>query len=120
MPTPNDTARLFSPRAAEACSAAKRRFHFEDPARTKTHRGRAPQATDVSPEDAGLWDALRACRRDLADEQGVPAYVIFHDKTLHDMLQRRPSNEAELLSVNGVGQAKLERYGARFLEVLAE
>jgi ATP-dependent DNA helicase RecQ len=91
----------------------------EDPVRTKTHRSRAPQATEVSPQDADLWDALRSCRRDLADEQGVPAYVIFHDKTLHDMLQRRPRNESELLSVNGVGRAKLERYGARFLEVLA-
>ena len=91
----------------------------EDPVKTKTHRSRAPQTADVSPQDADLWDALRACRRDLADEQGVPAYVIFHDKTLHDMLQRRPRNESELLSVNGVGQAKLERYGARFLEVLA-
>jgi ATP-dependent DNA helicase RecQ len=91
----------------------------EDPAKPGTHRSRTPQATEIRPEDAGLWEALRACRSDLADEQGVPAYVIFHDKTLQDMLERRPSNEAELLSVNGVGQAKLERYGARFLEVLA-
>jgi ATP-dependent DNA helicase RecQ len=92
----------------------------EDPVKTKTHRSRSRQATDISPEDADLWDALKACRRDLADEQGVPAYVIFHDKTLHDMLQRRPRDATELLSVNGVGQAKLERYGQRFLEVLAD
>jgi ATP-dependent DNA helicase RecQ len=91
----------------------------EDPARPKTHRKASSLPTVINPEESDLWDALRECRRELADEQGVPAYVIFHDRTLHDMLQRRPSNEEELLSVNGVGQAKLERYGARFLEVLA-
>jgi ATP-dependent DNA helicase RecQ len=91
----------------------------DDPTRPKTHRRQSPQPAEVGPEDADLWDALRACRRELADEQGVPAYVIFHDKTLHDMLQRRPRNASELLSVSGVGQAKLERYGDRFLEVLA-
>jgi ATP-dependent DNA helicase RecQ len=90
----------------------------DDPARPTTRRGQSRQSTEVRPEDADLWDALRACRRDLAAEQGVPAYVIFHDKTLHDMLARRPRNATELLSVNGVGQAKVERYGARFLEVL--
>ena len=90
----------------------------EDPARPVTSRGSSRKATEIRPEDNELWDALRACRRDLADEQGVPAYVIFHDKTLHDMLEQRPRNAAELLSVNGVGQAKLERYGARFLDVL--
>jgi ATP-dependent DNA helicase RecQ len=90
----------------------------EDPTRPVTSRGSSRKSTDIRPEDADLWDALRACRSDLADEQGVPAYVIFHDKTLYDMLEQRPRNATELLSVNGVGQAKLERYGERFLEVL--
>jgi ATP-dependent DNA helicase RecQ len=90
----------------------------DDPVRPVTHRRTSRKSTEIRPEDADLWDALRACRSDLADEQGVPAYVIFHDKTLYDMLEQRPRNATELLSVNGVGQAKLERYGERFLEVL--
>ena len=59
----------------------------EDPARPVKSRGSSRQPAEIRPEDAGLWDALRTCRSDLADEQGVPAYVIFHDKTLYDMLE---------------------------------
>lgn len=92
----------------------------EDPIQPKTHRRQAVELAEVSPEDSDLWEALRACRRELADTQGVPAYVIFHDRTLREMLERRPRNATELLSVNGVGQAKLERYGERFLEVLTD
>jgi len=92
----------------------------DDPVRPKAPRRRAPSLADVRAEDQDLWSALRACRRELADEHGVPPYVIFHDKTLHEMLAHRPRDAAELLSINGVGQAKLERYGERFLRVLAE
>jgi ATP-dependent DNA helicase RecQ len=92
----------------------------EDPARPVKSRGSSRQPAEIRPEDASLWDALRSCRSDLADEQGVPAYVIFHDKTLYDMLEQRPRNATEMLSINGVGQAKLERYGERFLEVLCD
>ena len=91
-----------------------------DPTRTKKTRRQVSPSTPVNPEDTRLWDALRACRRELADEHGVPAYVIFHDRTLHEMMLMRPRNADELLAVNGVGQAKLERYGERFLEVLAD
>jgi ATP-dependent DNA helicase RecQ len=73
----------------------------------------------VAPEDAALWDALRACRKQLADEGGVPPYVIFHDATLRAMLAQRPASLDDLLAVNGVGRAKLERYGQAFLDVLA-
>ncbi|MGC8118923.1 DNA helicase RecQ [Marinobacter sp. VGCF2001] len=64
------------------------------------------------------WDALRACRKELADKQGVPPYVIFHDTTLFDMLERRPANLEELAEVSGVGAAKLEKYGEVFLQAL--
>lgn len=74
-----------------------------------------PSIVDDNPE---LWEALRACRLTLATEHGVPPYVIFHDKTLREMLAHRPRDESELLAINGVGQTKLERYGARFLSVL--
>jgi len=70
--------------------------------------------------DEALFDRLREVRRRLADERGVPAYVIFSDATLIEMVQRRPSGEAELLGISGVGPTKLARYGADFLDALAE
>ncbi len=85
------------------------------PARRATKRP-APAAPASSP----LWEALRACRKRLADEHGVPPYVVFHDATLAAMLSERPSSAADLLDLPGVGQAKLARYGDAFLEVLRE
>jgi ATP-dependent DNA helicase RecQ len=72
----------------------------------------------VAAEDSDLWEALRACRQELANEHNVPAYVIFHDKTLHEMLAYRPRTASEMLGISGVGQTKLDRYGERFLSVL--
>jgi superfamily II DNA helicase RecQ len=90
-------------------------------------RDRARAAASWSGLDAGaldgddraLFDALRARRRELAEEAGVPPYIVFGDKVLLEMVARRPSTPEELLQVPGVGQAKLERYGDDFLEVLA-
>jgi ATP-dependent DNA helicase RecQ len=65
-----------------------------------------------------LFDALRECRRDLAREQGVPPYVIFHDATLREMAALRPRTLVALGGVSGVGARKLEAYGAAFLEVI--
>ena len=73
---------------------------------------------DVSDSDRNLWEALRACRKQLADEHDVPPYVIFHDATLMEMMQYRPNTISELLNITGIGQAKLERYGDEFLEVI--
>jgi len=68
--------------------------------------------------DDPLWLALKAKRTELARQQGVPPYVIFHDSTLLDMLSRRPSTLNEMAEVSGVGQAKLVRYGEEFLAIL--
>ncbi|RCS31519.1 DNA helicase RecQ [Rhodanobacter denitrificans] len=65
-----------------------------------------------------LWDALRALRTQLARQQGVPPYVVFHDATLLAMLRAMPANEDELAGVSGVGDAKLKRYGRDFLAVI--
>ena len=84
-------------------------------------RGRSTkqqETFEISAEDEGLWETLRKCRRDLAEEAGVPPYVVFHDSTLREMLHRRPTSLAEMLSIHGVGQAKLERYGEAFLDAL--
>jgi ATP-dependent DNA helicase RecQ len=74
----------------------------------------------VPDADSGLWEALRTCRKQLADEHNVPPYVIFHDATLMQMLEHRPDSSDELLTINGVGQTKLDRYGRYFLDVIRE
>jgi ATP-dependent DNA helicase RecQ len=85
---------------------------------------RAPSRTlvvgdDASRADAELFERLRELRKRLADEAGVPAYIVFSDTTLKAMAERRPSSGDELLGITGVGPAKLERYGDAFLEVLS-
>jgi ATP-dependent DNA helicase RecQ len=93
-----------------------------EPERVRT--GRKPKlasvAADLSPEDAKLFERLREWRAGQAREQGVPAYVIFQDKTLREIASTRPADVHTLACVNGVGQAKLEKYGQDILEVLAE
>jgi ATP-dependent DNA helicase RecQ len=72
----------------------------------------------VSEEDAPLLSALKAKRRGLAETAGVPAYIIFNDKTLVEMAQKRPINLDEMAHINGVGAKKLENFGDLFLEVI--
>lgn len=72
------------------------------------------------PEDKRLFEALRLCRKQLAEQFDVPPYVIFHDATLLDMVHLRPLNAQQLLSVNGVGQGKLNKYGEAFLRIINE
>jgi ATP-dependent DNA helicase RecQ len=72
----------------------------------------------VEAYEQPLWDELKKLRIQLARQHGVPPYVIFHDATLLAMLRALPSNEAELASISGVGEAKLKRYGQDFLAVI--
>ena len=74
---------------------------------------------NLSEDDLRLFETLREIRKQLAAEQGVPPYVIFGDVALIEMSRDRPSNEDEFLEINGVGQVKLERHGAVFLEAIA-
>lgn len=80
--------------------------------------GRAEQAP-LDDEAAAVFDRLRAWRATTAREQGVPAYVIFHDATLRQIATLRPASRAELGTVSGVGETKLNRYGDEVLGVLA-
>jgi ATP-dependent DNA helicase RecQ len=80
-------------------------------------KARAPKSP-VAEGHGALWEALRECRRELALEHNVPPYVIFHDATLQQMAESRPQSAEALLLLHGVGQAKLERYGERFLQVI--
>jgi ATP-dependent DNA helicase RecQ len=72
----------------------------------------------VAEEDLGLLAALKAKRRALAEAQNVPAYVVFPDKTLIEMAEKKPSTLDQMAGVTGVGARKLESYGAAFLEVI--
>jgi ATP-dependent DNA helicase RecQ len=91
----------------------------EDPKDVAPRRkSRATVPREVADADRELWEALRECRRKIASERNLPPYVIFHDATLKQMLDERPADREALLRISGVGQAKLERYGEQFLEVL--
>ncbi|OOZ41526.1 ATP-dependent DNA helicase RecQ [Solemya pervernicosa gill symbiont] len=69
-------------------------------------------------ESERLWDALRECRREQAAEQGVAAYMIFHDATLMEMVENRPETLEQLGRISGIGERKLDAYGEAFLQVL--
>jgi ATP-dependent DNA helicase RecQ len=77
---------------------------------------------DSAPNPVGdpLFDSLRACRRELAEEAGVPPYVVFHDSTLREMAAARPQSREALARITGVGMRKLETYGDAFLNVLRQ
>ncbi|HPE59057.1 MAG TPA: DNA helicase RecQ [Thiolinea sp.] len=81
----------------------------------KKQKVRGVKAT-VRPEDQSLWEALRRLRLRLAQEQGVPSYVIFHDSTLIQMIVQRPRTLEGLGMISGIGEQKRERYGQAFLE----
>jgi ATP-dependent DNA helicase RecQ len=83
--------------------------------------GRVAHATpEIAEKDNELLEQLKTLRRTLASERKVPAYVIFSDATLIEIASRRPRTEADLLTVTGVGMAKLERYGEVFLAAVAK
>ncbi|WP_374321202.1 DNA helicase RecQ [Pseudoxanthomonas kaohsiungensis] len=95
----------------------------EEPARARVVRGgerRSESTLHVEAGDRPLFDALRGWRAQLAREQNVPAYVIFHDRTLRDIAQLRPASLGELARVGGIGGSKLGRYGESVLEVIRE
>ena len=95
-----------------------------DTAQTKRNTSKAERGSlmregfDVAKEDP-LWHALKAKRLELAREQGVPPYLIFHDSTLLEILNQRPQTAKEFGQISGVGQAKLSRYADHFLEIIA-
>ncbi|MDN5929177.1 MAG: DNA helicase RecQ [Hyphomicrobiales bacterium] len=85
--------------------------------REKISRGR--KAVALPEADRALFEALREKRMEIARTQNLPPYVIFHDRTLIELAAARPASRAQMASVPGVGEAKLERYGPAFLAVIA-
>jgi superfamily II DNA helicase RecQ len=95
-----------------------------EPLRRKRRRGAAggrpsavPGAAAINPE---LFEKLRILRKSIADEEGVPAYIVFSDAVLWQMAEAIPRSRSGLLALSGVGPAKLERYGEMFLNLLSQ
>jgi ATP-dependent DNA helicase RecQ len=82
-----------------------------------SRKGRKSYNTDKISNNL-LWEVLRDCRKKLAEENNVPPFVIFHDATLAEMMERQPSNKEQFLRLNGVGESKLEKYADAFLKVI--
>ena len=92
-----------------------------EPAKRKTSKAeRGPRLREAfaGANEDPLWQALKAKRLELAREQGVPPYVIFHDSTLLEILNQKPHTLDEMAQISGVGQAKLAKYGDAFLQVV--
>jgi ATP-dependent DNA helicase RecQ len=121
-------APLLRGKAELSLARPRTRVAADKPAAGGRRRGAARGAdrADGTPADDGTWgadeealfEALRTLRRQIADREGVPAYVIFHDATLREMASLRPATPDEMLDVSGVGERKLEKYGGEFLAVL--
>ncbi len=87
----------------------------------KTKRVRSSgKSSSGSQNTASLWDALRAKRKEIADAQDVPPYVIFHDATLMAMLENRPQNRQQMALISGIGVRKMELYADIFLAVIKD
>jgi ATP-dependent DNA helicase RecQ len=94
--------------------------HYVKPLRAKrTSRSNAAASASLNTEDQTLLSTLRSVRSELAKANKVPAYVIFHDRTLVELAQAKPTNLDAMLEINGIGKSKLDRYGQVFLDVIA-
>jgi len=102
--------------ACDACGGTS----FADLVRPARAAPTRPAVAAAPAPDGELFQRLRALRRQLADTEGVPAYIVFSDAVLARMAATRPTHEAELLAVPGIGPTKLARYGAAFLRLLRE
>ena len=88
--------------------------------RSALEAGMRTSQNNTESVDEHLLNALKQTRDALAKEQNLPAYIIFHDKTLEDIAKRRPTTPAELILCHGVGETKLKRYGFAFLHTVKE
>jgi ATP-dependent DNA helicase RecQ len=104
----------FGPAAKPILKGEEQLVIAMPPPRKRGSRRRAAEGP-VDP----LFEALREARRTLAAESGVPAYVVFHDSTLREIAAARPASLAELARVQGVGEAKLQRYGTAMIEAVS-
>lgn len=118
-----DINRYGALRLTEKCRAILRgeqnlllRKQQNKPSPEKTAKKQAA----IRPQDQALWEALRQLRADIAKQNNVPPYVIFHDATLQEMCQHRPSDMDAMRRISGVGAQKLEHYGQRLLALILQ
>ncbi|MDD7969488.1 DNA helicase RecQ [Roseinatronobacter alkalisoli] len=116
-PDPERHGALRMTEAARPILRGDAEIHLREDSISTARDGPAPKML-VSEEDAPLLSALKAKRRALAEAARVPAYVIFTDRTLIEMTERRPDSMDAMAQITGVGATKLERYGAAFLQVI--
>ncbi|MFN4058343.1 MAG: DNA helicase RecQ [Roseinatronobacter sp.] len=116
-PDPERHGALRMTDAARPILRGEAEIHLREDTVTSAQDGPSVRVL-VSEEDAPLLSALKAKRRALAEAAGVPAYIVFTDKTLTEMAEKRPLTLDAMAHVTGVGAAKLERYGLAFLQVI--
>ena len=98
------------------------RFMMRKTVASKTPRSareRKAGAARVGAADGSLFEALRVLRQELAAKAGLPPYVICHDRTLVELAEKRPKTDGDLYGITGLGERKIARYGAKFLEIIA-
>ncbi|TDT41745.1 ATP-dependent DNA helicase RecQ [Halospina denitrificans] len=113
----------LAPRCRELLRGEQALELREDILPTSSKRKAAAGTGRKAPPDVPAgphWERLRQFRKELADAEGVPPYIIFHDATLKEMLHARPATLEQMGELPGIGQAKLERYGEQFLSVIQE
>lgn len=111
-------------RLTEQCRAVLRGeetlfFRKENKRAKTTRKGRKSYNTENSANNS-LWEALRNCRKQLAEENNVPPFMIFHDATLSEMMERQPTSRQQFAGISGVGETKLEKFADAFLLVIKE
>ena len=93
------------------------KFQTFEERKTDASQHKTPPSNDGDPD---LVDCLKGVRKKLADEHGFPAYIIFSDKTLHDMASKVPKDLTQFLQVHGVGEVKASSYGPTFLKAIGQ
>jgi len=87
----------------------------------KVKKKKSPKSVAVIPEgEQDFWEALKALRKQLANEYSIPPFTVFHDSTMKEMISQCPKNRDELLNISGVGLSKLDKYGEQFLAIIAQ
>ncbi len=112
---------LLTPVGAEILKGERKVTILASRMEAASHRKRRGEtAVHHFDYERSVFDALRMLRKEIADEKGVPAYVVFNDRTLKEMAQKLPQSGEEMLAISGIGEAKLARFGDPFLQLCRE
>ncbi len=120
--------RLFEKELLELGEFAALKLTFKSAALLKGERSlhidkerlQSTKEFQIQKSDNPAFEALKTLRKELADEQNVPAFVVFNDKSLLEMSEFLPQNKLQMLSITGVGEVKFKRYGKKFLQLCQE